>query len=206
MPPALLPWFRRVFFLFLGLIVLLLLVLLGMALWPLTGSDLVLRSKPVEGYEAAQAMIAKLQQAAPEGILPECQGTVLDHGHPTEEVYVLLHGLTNCPAQFREFGEMLFAAGANVLIPRTPYHGFVEEHAASQKLMDGQAILDSANQAVDLAHALGKRVTVLGLSVNGTTAAWIAQHRADVGRVVLIAPFFAPAGVPPDWVGFLPSR
>ena len=59
-----------------------------------------------------------------------------------------------------------------------------------------QAMLDSAGEAVTLARGLGRRVTVAGLSINGTTAAWIAQNRADVDRVVLLAPFIAPFGLP----------
>ena len=64
------------------------------------------------------------------------------------------------------------------------------------KAFTAQAMLDSANEAVTLAHGLGRRVTVVGLSINGTTAAWIAQNRADADRVVLLAPFIAPFGLP----------
>lgn len=53
-----------------------------------------------------------------------------------------------------------------------------------------------ADTAVDLAHGLGERVYVLGLSSGGGVAAWIAQYRDDVERVVMVAPFFGAIGLP----------
>jgi carboxylesterase len=59
-----------------------------------------------------------------------------------------------------------------------------------------KAMLDYANLAITLARPLGRHLTVVGLSINGTTTAWVAQHRDDVDRAVLLAPFFAPRGLP----------
>jgi pimeloyl-ACP methyl ester carboxylesterase len=53
-----------------------------------------------------------------------------------------------------------------------------------------------ADTAVDLAHGLGDRVYVLGLSSGGGIAAWVAQYRGDVERVVVVAPFFGAIGLP----------
>src|SRR5207247_522828 len=44
-------------------------------------------------------------------------------------------------------------------------------------------------------------LTIVGLSVGGVLAAWCAQTRADVDLAVLIAPAFAPYGVP---LGLMP--
>jgi len=200
MHPLIRNWILRGFLVVLGLVVLLVLLLAGLAFWPLDTSDLVFESKPLKSYAEGQAMVEALKDESPEGIRPECEGTLLDHGHQTEDVYVLMHGLTNCPKQFQALGQILFDQGANVIIPRTPYHGFLEEYADSQRLLTAQAILQMANLAVDAAHALGKRVTVIGLSVNGTTAAWLAQNRSDIDRVVLISPFLAPHGINEGWI------
>ena len=57
-------------------------------------------------------------------------------------------------------------------------------------------MLASCNQAVDLARGLGGEVVFVGLSINGTAAAWMAQNRADLHRSVLLSPFLAPAMLP----------
>lgn len=120
----------------------------------------------------------------------------MQHGHRTERVFVLMHGLSNCPAQFRALGKLLFQRGYNVVLPRLPFHGEKDRLTEDWKAITAQMMLDTANNAVDVAHGLGKKVTVVGLSTNGTTAAWQAQHRSDLDEVVLLAPFLAPKGLP----------
>jgi carboxylesterase len=131
------------------------------------------------------------------------------HGHPTDTVYVLMHGLCNCPKQYEDLGKLLFSQGCNVLIPRTPWHGFSDLMNTGFANLTATEMIGSAEHAVDLAKALGKRVVVVGLSINGTTAAWLAQNRSDIARVVLLSPFFSPAMIP-DWssipVGHLALR
>jgi hypothetical protein len=62
-------------------------------------------------YEEAVREIRSLASASPDGVRPECADQLLEHGRPTEHVFVLLHGLSNCPAQFGELGRRLFARG-----------------------------------------------------------------------------------------------
>jgi len=52
-----------------------------------------------------------------------------------------------------------------------------------------------AESALDLAHGLGNRVTVVGLSSTAVATAWLAARRADVDEAVLIAPSLGPRGV-----------
>lgn len=126
---------------------------------------------------------------------PETRSIIMDHGKPTEEVYVLLHGLTNCPPQFRKFGELLYASGANVMIPRMPFHGYRDRMTEAHAQFDAPSMMAAANEAVQFAKKFGKRITVIGLSVNGVTAAWLAQENPDVDRAILFSPFFAPKGM-----------
>ena len=121
---------------------------------------------------------------------------VLTHGYQTERVFVLLHGLTNAPRQFRELGGKLFATGANVVIPRLAHHGLADRMTDAHAAMTAQDLIDYAQYGVDLAQGLGRNVTVVGLSVSGISAAWLAQNRDDIGAVFLLAPFFAPAVIP----------
>ena len=131
-------------------------------------------------------------------IHPEAESLELNHGFKTDEAFVLLHGITNTPVQFREFAEILFQRGANVLVPRMPFHGHADRLTDAKSGFTAQLMLDEAIRAVDRARLLGRRVKVMGLSVNGVTAAWIAQNRADVDTVVIMAPFFAVKDMP-DW-------
>ncbi|MFM8457940.1 MAG: hypothetical protein ACKOB0_03205, partial [Chthoniobacterales bacterium] len=101
-------------------------LLLGAAwlLRPLNLDDLVSKPDPARSYEDAMERWQRTQ--AREAELPLHDGgrtIVLTHGYRTARVFVLLHGLTNAPRQFRELGEELFATGANVVIPRLAHHG-----------------------------------------------------------------------------------
>jgi len=194
------PWWKKIVL----LICLLILAFVGFLAWlafsPQHLPPLVLESNPMENFAEAASKVEALKALAAPDVLPECHATVFDHGKKTERVYVLMHGLTNCPAQFTEFAKLLHATGANVLIPRLPYHGYIEDLDYRQQEMTAQGMLDGAGFAVDLAHGYGEKITLVGLSVNGTTVAWLAQMRDDVDTAMIIAPFFAPAGVPSRWV------
>jgi pimeloyl-ACP methyl ester carboxylesterase len=148
-------------------------------------------------YDEAVKAIESLAGSRP-SVLPKCTTQLLEHGQPTERVFVLLHGLSNCPAQFSELGRQLFERGHNVLIPRLPYHGEEDRLTTEWGGLTAEKMLEAGNQAVDLARSLGREVTVAGLSINGATVAWMAQNRDDLQKAVLLAPFLASAGLP-DW-------
>lgn len=175
------------------------LLLLGL-LWlvrPLPLHDLISQPEPAASYNEAMARWAETQ--AREAALPLHDGgrsIVLTHGHETERVFVLLHGLTNAPRQFRELGEKLFATGANVVIPRLAHHGLADRLTDAHADLTAQDLIRYAQYGVDLAQGLGKKVTVVGLSVSGISAAWLAQNRDDIDEVFLLAPLFGPAVVP----------
>ncbi len=152
--------------------------------------------QPPLSFEAAVAEIRREIAATPASVIPEGRTILLEHGRPTEKVFVLMHGLSNSPAQFLKFGTQLYERGHTVLIPRLPYHG--EEDVMTEEWADltGKDMLDTANRSVDLARSLGSRVTAAGLSINGTACTWLAQNRSDLHRSVIMAPFLAPAGLP----------
>ena len=174
------------------------LLLLLLAYWPTGHRPLVYNPLALHSYADTVSRIEERIRQAPPEIEPECRGQMLQHGRRTERVFVLMHGLSNCPAQFRAFGGLLFQRGHNVLILRLPVHGARNRMTEEWRRITAQAMLDAANNAVDVARVLGRRVTVVGLSINGTIAAWLAQHRADVDEVALLAPFLAPKGLP-EW-------
>ena len=96
---------------------------------------------------------------APANIRSECAVQLFEHGRPTEKVFVLIHGLSNCPAQFTKLGRQLFERGHNVLIPRIPYHGEQNRLATDWGALTAEDMLDAGNQAADLALALGTRLS-----------------------------------------------
>jgi carboxylesterase len=182
-----------------ALIALAVVTLAGMAYWPVTAPALRLPKKKVlpVGYSDALRALEGESGKTP-GVVRDCDTKWLLHGHPTETVYVLMHGLCNCPKQYGELSKLLFAQGSNVLIPRTPWHGLSDLMNTGFANLTQTEMVESAEHAVDLARPLGIKVVVVGLSINGTTAAWLAQNRSDITKVVLLSPFFAPAMLP-DW-------
>lgn len=153
-------------------------------------------SQPAETYEAALARVEALRAAESVGVNPVCQTQLLTHGRKTERAVVLLHGYTNCPHQYRMLAPRVHELGYNVLAPRLPYHGLADRMAEDHAKLTAEDLVACANQAVDIARGLGERVTVFGFSMSGVVAAWIAQHRTDVDRVLIVAPGFALRAIP----------
>ena len=181
----------------LAVIAALLLLGLGWLLRPLPLHDLVSTDNPATSYDEAMARWDETR--AKEVGLPLHDGgrsIVLTHGYETERVFVLLHGLTNAPRQFRELGEKLFATGANVVIPRLAHHGLADRMTDAHAALTARDLIRYAQYGVDLAQGLGKNVTVVGLSISGISAAWLAQNRDDIDEVFLLAPLFGPAVAP----------
>jgi carboxylesterase len=174
-------------------------VLLGAA-WLLRSlhfDDLVSNPNPAQSYdEAMERWERKQAEEATQPLHPGGRTIVLTHGYQTERVFVLLHGLTNAPRQFRELGEKLFATGANVVIPRLAHHGLTDRMTDAHAALTAQDLIDYAQYGVDLAQGLGRNVTVVGLSISGISAAWLAQNRDDIDEAFLLAPLFGPAVVP----------
>jgi len=168
-------------------------------LWPLSYADLSSRANPSASYAEAMARVDTILAEESRKPLSEWGGTiVLSHGKPTDRVFVLLHGLTNAPEQFRKLGQELYERGANVVIPRLAHHGLADRMNIDQANLRATDLIAQAETGLDLAVGLGKRISVVGLSVSGVSAAWIAQHRAEPKSVVLLAPFFGPKPAP-DW-------
>ena len=126
-----------------------------------------------------------------------CISKLYDHGMRTEHVIILIHGFTNCPEQFNELGKQHFDAGNNVFIPRMPYHGLSDRLTDALVNLTAEDLATFGDKVIDIAHGLGKKITVMGVSGSGTLVAWLAQNRADIDFAFAIAPLFGLAFVPP---------
>lgn len=165
-------------------------------LWPLSFSDLTSRANPTRSYAEAMQRVESIQAEEQEKPLSDHGRTiVMTHGAPTDRVFVLLHGLTNAPEQFRQLGQQLFDQGANVVIPRLAHHGLADRMNTEQGDLRASDLINQAETGLDIATGLGKHITVVGVSVSGVAAAWIAQHRDEADAVFLLAPFFGPKPV-----------
>ncbi len=163
---------------------------------PLPSTGLASHADPAAGYEEALRRVATLRAEDTPDISPECRTELMTHGGRTPRAIVLLHGLTNCPAQFDSLGRLCFARGANVLIPRLPRHGRADRMTDALARMDARELCAFTDRVVDAAHGLGDSVTVVGLSVGGVMAAWAGQERRDVDRAVVIAPMMGVTRAP----------
>jgi carboxylesterase len=147
-------------------------------------------ARPAPSYDEALRRTEVLRSRDTEAIASVCRLRLMTHGHPTPRAFVLLHGLSNCPQQFDALGTMLFERGANVLIARFPHHGLADRMTEDMRHLTATEVVAFGDEVVDIARGLGDSVTVAGLSLGANAAAWIAQQREDVDRVVVIAPVF----------------
>jgi alpha-beta hydrolase superfamily lysophospholipase len=148
-----------------------------------------------ETYSSAIAMIARRQAADDSIAVPGARSILLTTGKKTPRAIVLLHGLTDSPRQFEAFAYRLYADGDNVYVPRLPEHGLIGGTARMLGRLTAAQLRGVADSVVDEARGLGDSVIVVGLSMGGTIAAWIAQHDV-VARAVLIAPAIEPGRIP----------
>ena len=177
-------------------------LLVLLAVWlalPLPRAGLASQPRPVASYAEALQRVDSLRAEDSPAISSECGTRLLTHGGATRHVVVLLHGLTNCPAQFDSLGRIAFARGANVFIPRLPRHGFADRMSDQLAHADAVELRVFTDRVLDAAQGLGDTITVAGLSVGGTLVAWAAQERRDVDRAVLIAPMLGVDMAPGRW-------
>jgi pimeloyl-ACP methyl ester carboxylesterase len=163
---------------------------------PLHTSTLVSRPRVLQSYVAAFAAAEGQQRSDDSVAALGGRSIVRVRGHATARSIVLLHGFTNSPHQFDSLADLFYREGDNVYVPRLPHHAERGGRAAALAGLTAEALRDAADRAVDIGRGLGDSVIVIGLSGGGTMAAWIAQNRAYVSRVIIIAPLIAVSHVP----------
>ncbi len=151
---------------------------------------------PAASYDDALARVGAIVARDDDRVLPAARTALMTHGDRRPWSVVLLHGLTNNPAQFAAFAPMVYERGANVLVPRLRDHGYADRMTSALATITAEQMLAAAYEAVDAACGLGERVAVLGISLGGLQSAYLAQFRADVAVSVPIAPDFAVLQLP----------
>ena len=174
---------------------LILIVILGTAillgLLPVSIKELVSSPDPAGDYEEALRRFKRILEREKGILMSETAGSQLrTHGKKTDRVYVLVHGYTNSPRQFMEIGELLYERGHNVLIVRLPHHGLKSHDVGELQHMQPEDLSAYSDEVLDIAAGLGEQVHVVGFSVGGAVASWIAQNRPDIERVMILSPMF----------------
>jgi len=174
-----------------------LVLILWLALRPIPMSGLVSHPDPVSSYEEALIQVKGMQEADNQDLARDvCITKLYDHGEQTEHVIIVIHGFTNCPEQFNELGKQHFEAGNNVFIPRMPYQGLSDRLTDALVNLTAEDLAAFGDKVINIAHGLGQKITVMGISGSGTLVAWLAQNRADIDYAFAIAPLFGLAFVP----------
>ena len=119
-----------------------------------------------------------------------CASRALLHGRRTPRAAVLLHGITNCPQQWVQLAAELHRDGRNVLVPRYPRHGLRDRLNTEISRLTAPELVEAAETALAAAAGLGEKVTVIGLSLGGVLAAWLAERDEAVDVAVMVAPLF----------------
>jgi carboxylesterase len=163
-------------------------------------SNLESHPNPVRNYGEALTRVNAMHEEDNKDLARDvCITKLYDHGKQTEHVIILIHGFTNCPEQFNELGKQYYEAGYNVFIPRMPFHGLSDRLTDELVKLTAENLAAFGDQVIDIAHGLGKKITVLGISGSGTLVSWLAQNRADIDFAFAIAPLFGLAFIPPSF-------
>lgn len=174
-----------------ALMVLALLLVAGLVLFlPVGTAALAARPAPAADPAAARALFAETLARAEEPLNPDCTARLFLHEGVTETAVVLFHGVSSCPHAFVDFAPLLHRRGHNVVLVRMPFNGFADRATTALGRLRAEDLVEMADRGIDVARGLGRRVVAVGISAGGTAAAFAAQHRADLDRVVLLAPFF----------------
>ncbi|HMQ30669.1 MAG TPA: alpha/beta hydrolase-fold protein [Chloroflexaceae bacterium] len=149
-------------------------------------------------YDDALARLAAAARAEEDpAINPVCRGFALTHGGRTARCVLLIHGYTNCPQQFRAFAGLLHGRGHSAYVPRLPRHGLADRLTTALAGLTGAELLAWLEGALAVAHGLGERVDVMGISAGANLALYAAQHRPDVHQAVALAPVLGTPAIAP---------
>ncbi|MGE5179643.1 MAG: alpha/beta hydrolase [Bacteroidota bacterium] len=177
-------------------------VLAAAAAWLLLGTLSAVRASdpfhPAIDRAAALALADSMRAAEARGTSSACHTRILVSPDTSGRapVIVLLHGFTNCPKQFDGLARAFARRGWSVVVPLLPRHGMADRMTTELARLNGEELVTAGEEAVDIAHGLGRPVVVVGLSSSAVLAGWLAEHREDVDGAVLIAPALGPHGMP----------
>jgi pimeloyl-ACP methyl ester carboxylesterase len=114
----------------------------------------------------------------------------------SDDLIILLHGLTASPPAWQSIATELNAHGATVAIVRLPLHGHADRLTNALEGLTVELLTADVRGIIETAAELGKRIVIGGHSLGGTLAIHAAATLPAVDRIVAIAPFLGIAAVP----------
>ncbi|MBW3537446.1 MAG: alpha/beta fold hydrolase, partial [Actinobacteria bacterium] len=99
---------------------------------------------------------------------------------------LVLHGFTGNPSSMRALAEELHIAGFSVEMPLLPGHGTTVEEMSVTGWADWSNAAEAALQR--LAASVDK-VVLVGLSMGGTLATWLASRHSEAAGLAVINPY-----------------
>src|SRR3954454_11855825 len=109
--------------------------------------------------------------------------------HVSRTGILCLHGFTGSPRTMQPVSVALDLAGFDISVPCLPGHGTVVEDMLDTRWSDWSNTAEAAYAAVASTH---DRVVVVGLSMGGTLAAWLASRHPQIDGVVFFNPMVLP--------------
>ncbi len=104
---------------------------------------------------------------------------------------LVLHGFTGSPSSVRALAEAMVGEGHGVELPLLPGHGTAVEDLVPMRWSDWT---DAADAAYAELAGRSRSVAVVGLSMGGTLACWLAERYPDIAGLVLVNPVISPPG------------
>ncbi len=151
-------------------------------------------------YERAVTSVrerfARFDAADGERVADAMHSRIHLHDAPASRTIVLFHGLTASPLAYEKLGLELFHEGANVVIPRIPRHGHSDRMTTTLRYLHADEITSFADGVIDALVPLGGRIEVLGHSLGGLMACYLAHQRPEVFRAIPLAPFLGILPIP----------
>jgi pimeloyl-ACP methyl ester carboxylesterase len=117
---------------------------------------------------------------------PGNQPKILHHNKKTQDVIVLIHGITDSPHYVEAIGHEFYRDGFNVVLPLLPAHGLKNPWQAMRRLEHTDWV-NHVDQMVTLARGLGERVSLGGFSTGGAlTVRKVAKEPESVDGGVFL--------------------
>lgn len=102
---------------------------------------------------------------------------------------LLVHGYTSTPQSMEGLAAALTEAGFEVEVPLLPGHGTEVEDLVPRRWGDW---VTAVEEAWDKLAARHERAFVVGMSMGGTLATWLASSRPDVAGLACVNPIVDP--------------
>jgi carboxylesterase len=126
--------------------------------------------------------------------MPQVTSSVLPGAEPMSRQggpagVLVLHGFTGNPQSMRPLAEALAGAGFSVEMPLLPGHGTAVDDMIPTRFADWS---EAAERAYRSLSERSTSTAVVGLSMGGTLALWLAERHPELRALVLVNPMADP--------------